>query len=153
VSLLGRMIKFRGGSVTVAVESEQFVYGFALGEATSLGAQIVYKSDGTIETASSLGSGPAGGYVVGFPIADAGAGLVARLQYGSGDVIFTPGSTLLNEWYPLTVNRTWAFSAFLNQFESRAGTYVISISDDGGSSVTAQTTWNISFTHDGPVGP
>lgn len=113
---------------------------------------LLYDSDGlarqTREIGGSFSTSSLGNWSSLYP-SETGSGWSVRVRHTSGTNIYSSGDGL-NTWDALTANRSWTFSDTVDEFASVAGTFIVEISGDGGSSVYDSASFTVTLTNEGP---
>jgi hypothetical protein len=116
-------------------------------------AVLRYDSDGGVRKTTTQGSSTTtediGEWSPLHPSESGGAGWHVRVTHSSGSDPYVSGSGL-GVWLALSSSRNWTFSRTSDTPGTTNGSYLVEISDDGGSSVYDSASWSVSLFVDTP---
>jgi len=113
---------------------------------------LLYDSDGLVrhtrEISGSFFTSSIGQWSSAYP-SETGSSWSVRVRHIAGTNIYTSGDGL-NTWDALTSDRNWLFSDSVTDFNTVSGTYIVEISNDGGSTVYDSESFTVTLFNEGP---
>ena len=113
---------------------------------------LFYDNDGLVrhtrEIGGSASTSALGNWSSLYP-SEPGTGWVLKLSHVSGTNTYSAGDAL-DTWHLLTSDRSFTLSATVDEFGSVSGTFLISLSADGGATTFDSTSFSVTFSHEGP---